>query len=105
MVADFFTKPLQGSQFIKLRDVVLGYKHISSLEEANGDIPNEERVRFSQDSGSGNKSIGALNEGQTVGDEEHVDKKNVTWADIVARNPIEEKENVDPLILLKQSQH
>ena len=31
MIADFFTKPLQGSLFRKFRDVVLGYKHISSL--------------------------------------------------------------------------
>ena len=30
-VADFFTKPLQGSLFRKFRDVILGYKHITSL--------------------------------------------------------------------------
>ena len=33
MLADFFTKPLQGSLFRKFRDVVLGYKHISSLHD------------------------------------------------------------------------
>ena len=25
MIADIFTKPLQGSQFTKLRDMLLGY--------------------------------------------------------------------------------
>ncbi|KAI2498512.1 Reverse transcriptase (RNA-dependent DNA polymerase) [Fragilaria crotonensis] len=31
MLADFFTKPLQGSLFTKFRDVLLGYEHITSL--------------------------------------------------------------------------
>ncbi len=33
MLADFFTKPLQGSLFRKFSDVVLGYKHIDTLLE------------------------------------------------------------------------
>ena len=33
MLADFFTKPLQGSLFRKFRDVILGYKHIDTLLE------------------------------------------------------------------------
>ena len=33
MIADFFTKPLQGNLFRKFRDLVLGYKHISELED------------------------------------------------------------------------
>ena len=32
MIADFFTKPLQGRLFRKFRDVVLGYIHISELK-------------------------------------------------------------------------
>ena len=31
MVGDYFTKPLQGSLFNKLRDVIMGYKSISTL--------------------------------------------------------------------------
>ena len=31
MLADFFTKPLQGSLFVKFRDVILGHKPVSSL--------------------------------------------------------------------------
>ena len=32
MLADFYTKPLQGSLFRKMRDVIMGYSHISSLK-------------------------------------------------------------------------
>jgi hypothetical protein len=35
MLADFFTKPLQGSLFCKIRDVLLGYKHINRLKSSN----------------------------------------------------------------------
>jgi Reverse transcriptase (RNA-dependent DNA polymerase) len=35
MLADFFTKPLQGVLFRKFRDVILGYKHISSLHRSS----------------------------------------------------------------------
>ena len=33
MIADYFTKPLQGQLFRKFRDVILGYIHISELDE------------------------------------------------------------------------
>jgi hypothetical protein len=33
MLADFFTKPLQGSLFRKLRAVVMGHKHVDTLKE------------------------------------------------------------------------
>ena len=45
MIADFFTKPLQGMAFKKLRDVVQGYKHVSTLMENDEDLSVEERVR------------------------------------------------------------
>jgi hypothetical protein len=44
MIADFFTKPLQGKLFRKIRDIILGYKHISSLDEIDECTSNEERV-------------------------------------------------------------
>ena len=31
MLADFFTKPLQGGLYKKFRDVLMGYKHITTL--------------------------------------------------------------------------
>ena len=33
MLADFFTKPLQGAMFKKFRDVIMGYKPIWTLKE------------------------------------------------------------------------
>jgi hypothetical protein len=33
MLADFFTKPLQGSLFRKLRAVIMGHKHIDTLKD------------------------------------------------------------------------
>jgi hypothetical protein len=50
MLADFFTKPLQGSLFRKFRDVLLGYKHINSLKTSNMPTSSpEERVEISED--------------------------------------------------------
>ncbi|KAI2497084.1 hypothetical protein MHU86_17401 [Fragilaria crotonensis] len=43
MLADFFTKPLQGNLFRTLRDVLMGHKHVTTLEQ--GPPPaDEERV-------------------------------------------------------------
>ena len=44
MLADFFTKPLQGNLFRKFRDVVLGYNHISSLDDTEEESSSQERV-------------------------------------------------------------
>jgi len=47
MLADFFTKPLSGNLFRKFRDVILGYKPVSSLRETTPhDV--EERVGISE---------------------------------------------------------
>ena len=32
MLADFFTKALQGASFIKFREVIMGWKHIDTLQ-------------------------------------------------------------------------
>ena len=36
MIADYFTKPLQGSQFIKLRNIFMGH-HKLPIEECVGE--------------------------------------------------------------------
>ena len=43
MLADFFTKPLQGSLFEKLRKVLMGHAHINTLSSSSL-LPVEERV-------------------------------------------------------------
>ena len=40
-----YPKPLTGSLFVKLQDVVMGYKHVNDLENEDRNIPDEERVR------------------------------------------------------------
>ncbi len=52
MLADFFTKPLQGNLFRKFREVILGHKHIDSLKTITT-ITSQERVE--KDSLSANK--------------------------------------------------
>ena len=44
MLADFFTKPLQGSLFRKFRAVLLGHDHINSLDHHALRTTPEERV-------------------------------------------------------------
>ena len=76
MIADFFTKPLQGALFRKFRDIVLGYLHISELnKEVDGVLSSEERV------GKHGNSLTAEpdNCNQTVVSR----RKPVTWAEIV----------------------
>ena len=41
MLADFFTKPLQGNLFRKFRDVLLGQAHVDSLVSCLADPPTE----------------------------------------------------------------
>jgi hypothetical protein len=43
MLADFFTKPLQGNLFREFRDIILGYRHTSTLTDMSPS-PREERV-------------------------------------------------------------
>ena len=46
VLADFFTKPLQGHLFRRFRDVILGHCHIDTLS-TNAALPPEERVEES----------------------------------------------------------
>jgi hypothetical protein len=43
MLADFFTKPLQGNLFRRLREVIMGRKHIDNLKEFTS-AKSQERV-------------------------------------------------------------
>jgi len=35
MLADFFTKPLQGALFVKSREVIMGWKHVDTQKQSN----------------------------------------------------------------------
>jgi len=43
MLADFFTKPLQGSLFIKFKRIIMGQEHVRILKNP---LPVEERVEL-----------------------------------------------------------
>jgi hypothetical protein len=58
MLADFFTKPLQGSLFRKFRDVVLGYHHIDSLSCPALSPRPKERVEENRANGHGTDDSG-----------------------------------------------
>jgi hypothetical protein len=45
MIADFLTKPLQGSKFRQFRDVILGHKHVDTLNESAENSTSQERVK------------------------------------------------------------
>ena len=47
MLADFLTKPLQGKLFQIFRDVIMGMKHVSFLDDLIG-LPSKERVEDSE---------------------------------------------------------
>jgi hypothetical protein len=52
MLADFFTKPLQGSLFRKFRDVIMGHQHIDTLKSTSPP-PSQERVEGKENVGNG----------------------------------------------------
>ena len=76
MIADFFTKPLQGALFRKFRDIVLGYKHISTLNQDDEESSSQERVR----EGVSGETVKRSDDGPSV-----VSKANghVSYAEIV----------------------
>ena len=77
MVADFFTKPLQGNLFRKFRDVVLGYKHITSIYDMTEQTLAQERV------GKGEIVILRENSNRPNANASDGPTKNVSWVDIV----------------------
>jgi hypothetical protein len=77
MIADFFTKPLQGNLFRKFRDVVLGYKHITSLYDSSEQTLVQERV------GKGEIDILWENIKRPNANASNRSMKNMPWVDVV----------------------
>ena len=74
MLADFFTKPLQGALFRKFRDVILGYKHVTTLTDFV-DIVAQERVGERPT----DLNLTAIKKQQDL-----VQGERRTWADVVS---------------------
>jgi hypothetical protein len=69
MLADFFTKPLQGNLFKRFRGVVLGHDHIDTLALVASDTgPTEERVGGMRSSPVITGTSDSTNEDSTIGD-------------------------------------
>ena len=104
MLSDYFTKPLQGRMFHAYRDVIMGWKHISSLHQLTSSSI-KERVEFSTqksenineiidvkvslDSRIQNPSSESPDKKLPNSESPHTSKINdipqVTWADIVGK--------------------
>jgi hypothetical protein len=77
MLADFFTKPLQGSLFRKFRDVLMGYKHTSTLVMPTKQ-PSAERVGDNLLATDGlDGDVSSLSKKDNAG----IQKKRVSYAD------------------------
>ena len=84
MIADFFTKPLQGSLFRLFRDIILGFKHISELDNISKKLSSEERVR--KDIPLGTVIMDKASEKYTLlKPTVNENNKTITWADAVRR--------------------
>ena len=79
MVADFFTKPLQASQFRRLRWIVMGMDPISTINLNKSDnAPSEERVGC----GPQQEDLARADQCKTEGDHQQTEARK-TYADIV----------------------
>jgi hypothetical protein len=80
MLANFFTKPLQGSLFRKFRDVIMGHKRIDSLKEI---VPAPFQERVGKDNLLDNVRNGVDGRRTDTSDQKPV--KNTTYADITRK--------------------
>ena len=108
MIADFFTKPLQGRLFRKLQDVVMGYKHIDELwEDDDEESTAEERVGKQEENGKKEQKDATIDNPvilNKIADDVTEEKKHVTWAEKIAQlKKIPRRGKGKSLILLKQS--
>jgi hypothetical protein len=101
MLGDFFTKPLQGNLFRKFRDVILGYKHTSTLM-ITPSPSDEERVENQRPSVRGCEHTGtstrAIEETPMESGKKQIEEikdMKVTWADVVKRSTVRKAPNVE----------
>jgi hypothetical protein len=81
MLANFYAKPLQGALFKRFRAVILGYDHISSLEQDYMTSPDKERV-------------GEGRPGAEQGEGEDETSKDLEWTMVTRRGGAGAKESV-----------
>ena len=82
MIADFFTKHLQGNLFRRFRDIILGYKHISAIHEED---TSDEHVSIQERVGKNDGSETVKKDGNNTSSN-NCRNPNVSWADVVKNN-------------------
>jgi hypothetical protein len=87
MLADFFTKPLQGELFRKFKAVLMGHAHVNTLA-VRPMVSAEERVEKGRSDPKGITATGVVDTGTARNSTvpKNVTRKenmNVTWADVV----------------------
>jgi hypothetical protein len=88
MLADFFTKPLQGALVTKFRDALLGNKHIDSLA-LDPPPPPEERAGSPIERANGRETDGLCEEGSTLVQGKKLRKAGPVTLDTVEQVPAE----------------
>ena len=86
MVADFFTKPLQGKLFQRLKRVIMGQIDIDEFIASMSDVP-KERV------GNNEQNLVSGTNRQT--DNDVPGRKKVSWADVVTHGSKPSKQRDD----------
>jgi hypothetical protein len=103
MLADFFTKPLQGSLFRKLRNVIMGYAHVSSLLEIAPAVA-QERVGSNSEQGVNGDAAGtqSILKRPSKATERQPQKGKVTFANVVQGKQVDRSRGVsEKLTLMK----
>jgi hypothetical protein len=93
MIADFFTKPLQGTLFRKFRDVLMGIKHMDTLA-LDHPMPIEERVGDNRQSDN-RVNVRSSNHTSATVPVARQSASSASWADVVkGTNDTESNERV-----------
>jgi hypothetical protein len=93
MLADFFTKPLQGALFRKFRDVILGYTHIKTLEPYTT-ASAQERVG----EGAISDSVSVHSKKESISGKATDRKRRVSWADVVVAGNARQRCSVESVV-------
>jgi hypothetical protein len=92
MLADFFTKPLQGALFRRFRDVILGYRHIDTLRR-DLTVPIEERVKEKRIDTHDTAPTKDTSFSHEVNGKKETGR--ITWADVVRGHVVQKEERTE----------
>ena len=101
MVAEHFTKPLQGALFVKFRDIILGYKHVDSIiptipasnEERVGSCRSEYRDNWEEEKEDkeNNETKSSTSVSEANESEDSKESKSVTWTTVARKRCFKKK--------------